>query len=48
MIDLEKLYRADELSTQYREEYETIKMRFEGALPLIDELGLSRPPMPLD
>lgn len=48
MIDLEKLYRDDELSAPYREEYEAIKARFKAALPLIDELGLSRPPVPLD
>lgn len=48
MTDLERLYREDKLSYQYREGYEMIKTRFKEALPLTDELGLSRPPVPLD
>lgn len=48
MIDLEKLYRDGDLSPEYRKEYEEIKARFRDSLALIDDLGLSRPPVPLD
>lgn len=48
MIELEKAYRDEDLSPEYRKEYEEIRTRFRNALPLIDELGLSRSPVPLD
>lgn len=48
MDSLEKLHLDEDLSPEYRKEYEEIKTRLREALPLIDELGLSRPPVPLD
>ena len=48
MVRLEKLFRDGELSVEQEDLYRRIKARFEDALPLIDELGLSRPPVPLD
>ena len=48
MVRLEKLFRDGELSAEQEALYRRIKARFEDALPLIDDLGLSRPPIPLD
>lgn len=47
-IRLEMLYREGELSSEQEEEYLKIKVSLRDTMPLIEELGLSRPPVPLD
>ena len=47
-IHLEKLYRDGELSSEQERDYLKVKQDLRDAMPLIEELGLSRPPIPLD
>jgi len=47
-IRLETSYRNSELSSDQEKDYLKVKVDLGNAMSLIEELGLSRPPVPLD